>query len=134
MAMFLRTTLLQHRHFFRKGVDADQSRRRSADRSCGGIFQWRTVMQAADIMVTNVITVSPGQHVQEVAEILLKHRISGAPVVDTGGRLVGIISEGDLMRRAEAGTERHRAWWLQLLMGREGLAAAYIREHSRKVA
>lgn len=91
-------------------------------------------MKAADIMVSNVITVSPDQEVQEVAEILLKHRISGAPVLDGAGALVGIISEGDLMRRAEAGTERHRSWWLRLLMGREGLAAAYIREHSRKVA
>lgn len=91
-------------------------------------------MKASDIMVTQVITVRPESNVQEVAELLLKHRISAAPVVDANGRLVGIVSEGDLLRRAEAGTERERSWWLRLLMGREILAAEFVKEHSRKVA
>jgi CBS domain-containing protein len=91
-------------------------------------------MKASDIMVSQVITVQPDSNVQEVAELLLKHRISAAPVVDAKGRLVGIVSEGDLLRRAEAGTERERSWWLRLLMGREILAAEFVKEHSRKVA
>jgi CBS domain-containing protein len=90
-------------------------------------------MKASDIMVTDVITVQPDSTVEDVAALLLKHRISGVPVVD-GGRMVGIVSEGDLLRRAEAGTEHERSWWLQMLMGREVLAAEYTREHSRKVA
>jgi CBS-domain-containing membrane protein len=57
---------------------------------------------------------------------LLTNRISAAPVVGTDGKIVGIVSEGDLMRRAEAGTGRRRSWWLSLLTGREVLAAEYI--------
>ena len=91
-------------------------------------------MKAAEIMVANVITVAPEQTVQEVAEILLDRRISGMPVVNAAGELVGIVSEGDLMRRVDAGTEHRRSWWLRLLMGREGLAEEYVREHARKVA
>lgn len=91
-------------------------------------------MKAADIMMSNVITVKPDQSVQDVAEILLTRRISGVPVVDTAGKLVGIVSEGDLMRCADAGTEHHRSWWLRLIMGREGLANEYIKEHARQVA
>ncbi len=90
-------------------------------------------MKAADVMVTNVITVTPDQSVQEVAEILLTKRISGLPVVDADGKLVGIVSEGDLMRRVETGTARERSWWLRLLMGREGLAQEYIRQNANRV-
>jgi CBS-domain-containing membrane protein len=90
-------------------------------------------MKAADIMVSNVITVTPEQSVQDVAEILIERRISGVPVLDAAGDLVGIVSEGDLMRRGDAGTEHRRSWWLKLLMGREGLAGEYIKEHATKV-
>jgi CBS domain-containing protein len=90
-------------------------------------------MKASDIMVSNVITVTPQHSVQEVAGILLTNRISGVPVVDGLGNLVGIVTESDLMRRADVGTEHHRSWWLRLLMGREGLASEYVREHSRIV-
>jgi CBS domain-containing protein len=56
------------------------------------------------------------------------------PVLNAAGELVGIVSEGDLMRRADAGTGHRRSWWLRLLMGREGLAQEFVREHARKVA
>jgi CBS domain-containing protein len=85
-------------------------------------------------MVTSVITVRPDANVQDVATLLLKNRISGLPVVTDEGKLVGIVSEGDLLHRAEAGTGRRRPWWLALLTGRDVLAAEYVREHSRKVA
>jgi|SRR5690348_2874779 len=91
-------------------------------------------MKAADVMVTNVISVTPDHSVQEVAETLLTNRISGVPVLDAKGKLVGIVSEGDLMRRAESGTAHERSWWLRLLMGREGLAQDYVRENARRVA
>ena len=90
-------------------------------------------MKAADVMISNVITVTPDSDVVEVAKTLLSNRISGAPVIDKSGRLVGIVSEGDLLRRAEMGTERHRSWWLQLLTSKEALAQEFLQSHSRKV-
>ena len=90
-------------------------------------------MKAADVMVTNVITVGPDACVQDVARILLSSRISGVPVVGSDGRLLGMVSEGDLLRRVEAGTGRRRPWWLALLTGREVLASEFVREHSRRV-
>jgi CBS domain-containing protein len=91
-------------------------------------------MKASDVMVTEVITVKPDSDVAEVAAVLLANRISAAPVVDDAGTLVGMISEGDLLRRGETGTGHDRSWWLRLLMGREILAAEFLKEHSRKVA
>lgn len=90
-------------------------------------------MKAADLMVTNVVTVRPGDTVREAARLLIKHRISGAPVVDYGDKLVGVISEADLIRRVEIGTERHRRSWLELLTGNATLAAEYLKAHARKV-
>lgn len=91
-------------------------------------------MKAADVMVSNVVTTSPEASVQEVAAILLKNRISAVPVVTRGGKLVGIISEGDLIRRRETDTEHHRSWWMQLLLGRTPLAAEYVKSHSHRVS
>jgi CBS domain-containing protein len=68
------------------------------------------------------------------AKILLQRGISAVPVVDDQGKLVGIVSEGDLLHRAEAGTERTRPWWLRLLTHDDTLAAEYIKAHARKVA
>jgi CBS domain-containing protein len=90
-------------------------------------------MKAADVMVTNVISVTPDVLVQDVAYILLSNRISAVPVVDDGGKLLGIVSEGDLMRRTEIGTGRHRPWWLAMLTGREVRTVDFVKEHSRKV-
>jgi len=91
-------------------------------------------MHARDVMLSPVITVKSSAMVKEVAELLLEKRISAAPVVDDQGKLVGIVSEGDLLHRAEAGTERHRSWWLQGLLGDDVLAADFIRAHARKVS
>jgi CBS domain-containing protein len=92
-------------------------------------------MNASDVMSTNVISVHPDASVQEAANILLGNRISGLPVVDEHGRLLGILSEGDLIRRAELGTERHRSWWLELFTGEpaEALATEYVKSHGRRV-
>jgi len=91
-------------------------------------------MKARDVMVSPVITVKPSSSVKEVAKTFLERRISAAPVVDDQGKLVGIVSEGDLMHRAEAGTERHHSWWLRALTAEETLAAEYVKAHARKVA
>jgi CBS domain-containing protein len=90
-------------------------------------------MKARDVMVFPVITVKPSSSVKEVATTLLERRISAVPVVDDQGKLVGIISEGDLMHRSEAGTERQRSWWLLGWTGDETLAAEYVKAHARKV-
>jgi CBS domain-containing protein len=91
-------------------------------------------MKARDVMVSPVITVKPSTSVRELAETLVKQRISAVPVVDDHGNLVGIVSEGDLLHRAEARTERRHSWWLTGLIGGETLASEYIKAHSRSVA
>jgi predicted transcriptional regulator len=92
-------------------------------------------MKARDVMVSPVITTKPTASVKEVAQVLLQNRISGLPVIDDAGKLVGVVSEGDLMRRADLGTERHRSWWLATLFAEEeSLALEYVKQHSKKVA
>ena len=90
-------------------------------------------MRARDLMTMDVVTVKPDTSVKHVAQMLLRHRISAVPVVDDHDRLVGIVSEGDLMRRAEAGTERHPSWWLGLLASPEEKALEYVRSHATRV-
>jgi CBS domain-containing protein len=90
-------------------------------------------MKAADVMVSNVITVGPEACIQDVAELLLRHRISAVPVVSAKGDILGIVSEGDLINRPESETERHKPWWLDALASNEGLAAEYVKSHSRNV-
>ena len=91
-------------------------------------------MQAKDIMTAPVVSVSDTSTVREVATLLLERRISAVPVVDSSGNVVGIVSEGDLMHRAEAGTRRHRSWWLSLFADKQTLAHEFVKEHSRKVS
>jgi CBS domain-containing protein len=85
-------------------------------------------------MVPNVITVGAHATIGEVATTLLNNNISGAPVVGEKGELVGIVSEGDLMRRPETGTSKPHSWWLELLSNQQALAGQYIKSHSRNVA
>lgn len=91
-------------------------------------------MKAADVMVSNVVTVHPDASVRDVAKLLLSNRISAVPVVAKSGELVGIVSEGDLIRRAETETDRRRSWWLEMLIGSTPLAAEYVKTHARTVA
>ena len=91
-------------------------------------------MRASDVMTVEVVTASADATVQEVARLLVAHRISAVPVVDGAGKLLGIISEGDLLRRAELGTERRRSWWLELISTSRELAADYVRSHAQRVA
>lgn len=86
-------------------------------------------MQAKDIMTTEVFTVRPEATVADIAETLLDKRISAVPVVDENGQLAGIVSEGDLMRRPESGTERHPSWWLAFLTLPEDDSRRFIKTH-----
>lgn len=90
-------------------------------------------MRAHQIMTRNVITVSPDTPVVDAANIMLQQHISGLPVADANGKLVGIISEGDFIRRAEIGTQRRRARWLKFLLGAGREASDFIHEQGRKV-
>jgi CBS domain-containing protein len=91
-------------------------------------------MKARDVMVAPVITVKSHSTAKEVAKTLVDRRISAVPVVDDAGKLVGIISEGDLMHRAEIGTERRYQWWPRLVKGDVSLPFGYIKAHARRAA
>jgi len=86
-------------------------------------------MQAKDVMTTEVLTVSPDTPVAEIAKQLVRRRISAVPVVDADEQPIGIVSEGDLMRRPETGGERHPSWWLSLLAKPESQAREYVKSH-----
>ena len=85
-------------------------------------------MRVMDVMTTDVITIDPDMSVQAVAQFLSERGISGVPVVDAANRLVGIVSEGDLLHRVETGTERRPqrptgrggSWWLDTIYCRVG--------------
>jgi CBS-domain-containing membrane protein len=91
-------------------------------------------MQAADIMTLGAATIRPDASVGEAAKVMLQYQVSGLPVVDDKGELVGIITEGDLLRRPELGTERRRPRWLEFLLGPGRLAEEYTHSHGRRVA
>ena len=90
-------------------------------------------MIARDVMVSPVITAGINSTVREVAKTLRDKRISAVPVVDGKGKIVGIVSESDLMHRAEAGTERRRSWWLEAFAGDWTMASDYAKSHATKV-
>ncbi len=82
-------------------------------------------------MATAVATVPAGATVRDAARLMLERRVSALPVVDKVGRMIGIVSEGDLMRRTELGTESPRSWWLKLFAGRA--AREYLKAHGATV-
>jgi len=88
-------------------------------------------MQAADIMTPDVICATPDTPLVELVQLMLDHRVSALPVLDHG-RIVGIVSEGDLLRRVETGTAATPSRWLELLTSTERLATDYARTHGRK--
>lgn len=91
-------------------------------------------MKASDVMVREVITVGPDDDVGIAAKLLADHDISAVPVVDSERRLLGILSEADLLRREELGTEKRRPWWLEAITPSGIRAMDYARSHGRKVA
>ena len=91
-------------------------------------------MRAHQIMTRSVVTVTPDTPVVEAANIMLQRHVSGLPVVDASGKLVGIISEGDFIRRSEIGTQRKRGRWLKLILGPGKAAGDFVHEHGRRIA
>ena len=91
-------------------------------------------MEAREVMTSPILTISPGASLRQAIEMMLEKRVSGLPVVNEIGQLVGIISEGDLLHRSELGTEKHRSKWLDFLVGPGRSASDYVQSHSRRVA
>ncbi len=84
-------------------------------------------------MTPRIVSVAPDAPISDAARLMLENGISGLLVLDAKSRLVGILTEGDFLRRAETGTERRRARWLEFLVGPGRLAGEYVRTHGRKV-
>jgi CBS domain-containing protein len=91
-------------------------------------------MIVSDVMTRRVLSVAPDETVEHAANLMLRHGISGLFVVDAKGTLVGVVTEGDLLRRDEIGTERHRPWWLRVLVSPGKQALDFTRAHGRKVS
>jgi CBS domain-containing protein len=91
------------------------------------------VMKAMDVMVHDVITIGPDASVAEAAKLIAQNDVSALPVVDDHGRLVGIISEGDLMNREEIGTEIHHPWWIEAVTPAAKLATEFAKSHGKRV-
>ncbi|SHG81805.1 CBS domain-containing protein [Bradyrhizobium erythrophlei] len=90
-------------------------------------------MRAHQIMTQHVIAIGADAPIAEALDTMLRHHVSGLPVIDTDGKLIGIISEGDFIRRAELGTQRKRGRWLSFLVGADRVAADFVHAHGRKV-
>lgn len=91
-------------------------------------------MHARDIMTSPVLAVGPETTVLEIVKLMLERRISAVPIVDDKDKLIGLVSEGDLMRRTEIGTERHRSWWLSAFTGAVSLAEDFVKSHGVKAS
>lgn len=90
-------------------------------------------MQAKDVMVGGVISVGPDIPVQIAAHAMVSNGVSAVLVMDIGAKLIGIVSEGDLMRRVENDTERQRSWWLEMFVSSDVLAREFVKSHARYV-
>ncbi|HUN26513.1 MAG TPA: CBS domain-containing protein [Steroidobacteraceae bacterium] len=90
-------------------------------------------MRASQVMTSNVVTVGPDTPIEEAVRIMIGHRISGLPVVDASGGVLGLLTEGDLLRRVETGTGEPQPAWRRWLAGPGPGARSYVRTHARKV-
>jgi CBS domain-containing protein len=89
------------------------------------------MLTAADVMTTDVITVAPDATVRDIATLLRSKGISGVPVVDAAGQILGIVTEGDLILREAIAGEHHRSWWLSLFDDPNVVARDYAKSHGR---
>jgi CBS domain-containing protein len=119
MPEFEQTAQAAQRWLARFGIDSTRNR--------------MSIMNAKDVMTRNVISIAPDASVFEALRLMLQHNVSGLPVVDRAGSVVGIVTEGDFLRRAETGTERRRPRWLEFIVGPGRLARDYVRSHARRV-
>lgn len=91
-------------------------------------------MQVRDVMTRNVISVKADDSILTAARLMLQNRISGLPVVDTSGAPIGIVTEGDFLRRGELGTTKRRPRWVEFLLGPGKLAEEYVQQSGKRVA
>jgi CBS domain-containing protein len=97
-------------------------------------FEWRFPMLVKDFMTRRVVTVMPDNSTLDAARLMLQHKISGLPVVDAEGCLIGIVSEHDLLRRGKNEIQAERPHWLQLMIARTSLGVNAANFHVRKVS
>jgi len=90
-------------------------------------------MKARDVMTRGVVSIRPDASILEAAHLMLEHGISGLPVIDEAGSLVGIVTERDLLRRNTADAQLRRPEWVEFLIGPERLALEYAESRTRKV-
>jgi CBS-domain-containing membrane protein len=91
-------------------------------------------VNAGDVMVHDVVTIGPDEPISKAVQLLIDHDISALPVVDDERRVIGVLSEADLIHREKIGTEKHRAWWLEAITPASVLALDYAKSHGRKVS
>ena len=89
-------------------------------------------MQARDVMTKDVLTVGPDTTVGDIAALLVSHRIGAVPVVSGDRKLIGIVSQTDLVHRSETGTEKRRKWWLEAFADPDAKAREYVKSHGHK--
>jgi CBS domain-containing protein len=99
-------------------------------------FQWQDILRqplmlAQDIMTKDVLTVTPDTSVKDIARCMMEHRVGGLPVIDKQGHIVGIVTEGDLVRRSDLDTARQRNGWLDIFLSNADRARDFAREHGR---
>jgi CBS domain-containing protein len=90
-------------------------------------------MRVSEIMTRRVISVAPDATLDDAIDLMVKHHISGLPVIDHDCKLVGIVSEGDFLRRSEMGTEAPPSRWRDVLLGTANAARTYVHSHSRNI-
>ena len=90
-------------------------------------------MKVADVMTREVVSIAPDASILEAVRLMLQHKISGLPVIDASGKLQGVVTEGDFLRRVETGTERKRSRLVEFLLGPGRLATDYVQATGRKV-
>jgi CBS domain-containing protein len=90
-------------------------------------------MQASEVMTRNIVSIGRDAPIRDAIRLMLDNKVSGLPVVDAGGKLIGILTEGDLLHRSEIATEKHHWRWLDFLLGPGRMASEYVRTHGRVV-
>ena len=90
-------------------------------------------MRVRDVMTKTVISVTPRTSVSEALDLMTRSHISGLPVIDDKGSLVGIVSEADFLRRSELGTEKSQGHWLASIFLPGRAAEIYARAHAKHV-
>lgn len=89
-------------------------------------------MKAKDIMTSQVLTIGPDLPVREIAQLMLERRVSAVPVVDEKHSVIGIVSEGDLIRRPELETDKPASRWINFLLSNEERARDFVKTHGMK--